>query len=195
MTYSLSEIQSLCIKAARGAGLEWGQAEDAGYGACFLAKHGLDDGRHYVSALHQFGHASALRKGPALCDVKREFDSPIQLEKIKNPLFMLPFISLALKGSSHTVSVTWGAFQFDLTEQDVSSLCPVPFPSPDRLAETMHIKRIADNKSLIPLPKKRRLIMDQDAIKELNSFAQRTYAPSTEVSRTTGAGAVLNDND
>lgn len=37
-----NEIEQLCLKAARGAGLSWGLAEEAGFACVWLARHGLD---------------------------------------------------------------------------------------------------------------------------------------------------------
>ena len=39
---SRNEIESLCTKAARGAGMAWGLAEEAGYAAGWLTSRGLD---------------------------------------------------------------------------------------------------------------------------------------------------------
>ncbi|MGC1487905.1 MAG: DUF3726 domain-containing protein, partial [Albidovulum sp.] len=39
--YSQSEIEALGIKAARGAGYDWGMAEEAGMAARWLAHEGL----------------------------------------------------------------------------------------------------------------------------------------------------------
>jgi hypothetical protein len=41
MHLSLSEISALCTKAARGAGFDWGHAEEAGQAAVWLARAGL----------------------------------------------------------------------------------------------------------------------------------------------------------
>lgn len=41
MELSYSELRSLVTKAARGAGLEWGLAEEAGWAAEWLARRGL----------------------------------------------------------------------------------------------------------------------------------------------------------
>ena len=40
-----------------------------------------------------------------------------------------------------------------------------------------------------------RVNIPRDIFDKLNNFAQKTYAPATEVSRLAGAGAGLNDND
>lgn len=41
LTLALSELRSLITKASRGAGLSWGQAEEAGWAAEWLARRGL----------------------------------------------------------------------------------------------------------------------------------------------------------
>lgn len=41
MTLSLSELRGLIAKAARGAGLSWGLAEEAGWAAEWLARRGM----------------------------------------------------------------------------------------------------------------------------------------------------------
>ena len=38
---SQNEIEQLCLKAARGAGMSWGLAEEAGFAAAWLAMRGL----------------------------------------------------------------------------------------------------------------------------------------------------------
>ena len=40
MSWSLGEIRSLSIKAARGAGMTWGLAEEAGFSVCWLEERG-----------------------------------------------------------------------------------------------------------------------------------------------------------
>lgn len=40
--WSYSEIEQLCLKAARGAGMSWGLAEEAGFASAWLFRRGLD---------------------------------------------------------------------------------------------------------------------------------------------------------
>ena len=39
---SRNEVASLCMKAARGAGMSWGLAEEAGFAAAWLVQHGIN---------------------------------------------------------------------------------------------------------------------------------------------------------
>ena len=41
MSWSLGEIRALAIKAARGAGMPWGMAEEAGFASHWLLQQGL----------------------------------------------------------------------------------------------------------------------------------------------------------
>ncbi len=41
MSWSLGEVRALAIKAARGSGLHWGMAEEAGFACHWLENHGL----------------------------------------------------------------------------------------------------------------------------------------------------------
>jgi len=51
------------------------------------------------------------------------------------------------------------------------------------------------NETKNPLPVGTRLNPSENLLNELNMFAHRTYVPSSDASRTAGAGAGLNDND
>ena len=59
---TLPEIQSLCFKAARGAGMEWGLAEEAAFAARWLAAAGLP-GPERLGARLQAGGVAAPEIG------------------------------------------------------------------------------------------------------------------------------------
>ncbi|MEF9603350.1 DUF3726 domain-containing protein, partial [Paracoccus sp. PXZ] len=42
MLLSRNETEALCLKAARGAGMSWGLAEEAAFAAGWLGAHGID---------------------------------------------------------------------------------------------------------------------------------------------------------
>ncbi|MFD1881628.1 DUF3726 domain-containing protein [Paracoccus pacificus] len=42
ITLSRGEVEALCAKAARGAGMSWGMADEAGFAAAWLAARGFD---------------------------------------------------------------------------------------------------------------------------------------------------------
>lgn len=48
---SQNEVAALCLKAARGAGMSWGMAEEAGFAASWLTARGIDGPRHLLAHL------------------------------------------------------------------------------------------------------------------------------------------------
>jgi hypothetical protein len=45
LSLSFSEFKALCVKAARGCGMDWGMAAEAGFAATWLSMHGVEGGR------------------------------------------------------------------------------------------------------------------------------------------------------
>lgn len=117
--YALNEIRALSLKAAKGAGLDWGLAEDAAFGTVFLCRYGfdgcgaliklLDHLLQYPAAQLKPNHSAAdnqsrilrathglspLYAGITLLDRARQSNAlPITLSKLHTPLFILPFIA------------------------------------------------------------------------------------------------------
>ena len=103
MSYSANEYQALCRKAARGAGLPWGYAEDVGFAARYLAEFGLDDGVSFSLLLDQFSPESVLIKALTLCDLERDFEAEIILDEIeKTPVFPSLFDACAWWQQDHS---------------------------------------------------------------------------------------------
>ncbi len=75
MSYSLNEYEALALRAARGAGLSWGLAEEAGKAVRILSSLGLESAQILLEALEAPKSNSALLLGPQLCD------APDQLSK------------------------------------------------------------------------------------------------------------------
>lgn len=192
MSYSANEYQALCRKAARGAGLPWGYAEDAGFAARYLAEFGLDDGVSFSLLLDQFSPESVLIKALTLCDLERDFEAEIILDEIENPLFFLPFLTLALGGSKITLHVSWDGAEFVL---DADHLWCAAYSKQDRAPQQRVVIKQCEALEIPAERKQFRLNIDALVMQRLQAFAHVTYAPATEESRAAGAGAGLNDND
>ena len=50
---SIGELDSLVFKAYRGAGFSWGMAQEAGFAASWLARHGLPAASYFDILLRQ----------------------------------------------------------------------------------------------------------------------------------------------
>jgi len=126
---SLSEINALCFKAARGAGLTWGEAEEAGWAAAWLSRAGLAGPSAILAWLHEAatlarpapspGHWAAqgralcpLRTGAALADFAGLPEGPgakhLTITDVAHPLIILPFVARAAGRVDLLLRMRWG---------------------------------------------------------------------------------------
>jgi hypothetical protein len=209
MSWSLGEIGALATKAARGSGMDWGLADEAGYAVKWLQRRQLPG----VAALCRYlswrqageitiwpddtardGHYCPIATGAAYGD--GVFGDEVQFARVRTPLLLAPFI--ALRAANSPVFLSMGNAVFALTQDKFgflnndtailmdASACQIYAASDDELPDMISIANAA-----IP----RTPITASACIMVLNSFAKNTYAPATEASRLAGAGAGLNDND
>ena len=216
MTRSLNEIEAHAKRAARGAGLSWSLAEEAGRATRWLASHGLagpallsevltkNDGlRHdQVAPVRLDGewHAPAgdlcpLAAGAALNDYAEWLAGaqPLTMANVSNPLLVLPFAAWAAIHLNAPIQVGWQNLRID-TDGD-----RVWINDPDKDIDTSQAAavtcQIASKRTDAgTLPGLRGTVTDQ-AWRKLDTFAQRTFAPATAASRLLGAGAGVSDND
>ncbi len=121
---SRNEIESVCTKAARGAGMSWGLAEEAGYAAGWLASRGLDgagvlarylrraQGKswHDICPVVEPGEWRSSTVGQALCPIALGatlsdhlgvdgalFDGHgLRIGEVTSPVLVLPFVAMAV---------------------------------------------------------------------------------------------------
>ena len=219
MRYSLNEIEAMSKRAARGAGLSWGLAEEAGKAARWLAAHGLpgpealtellagnDSGRYAALAPASVddpvwrapsGSLCPLVAGAALCDRAAEIAAgrEIELGPTAQPLLLAPFAAGVADMTGAAVRLSWAGTELVLAPAGVSI-------EGDRAALTaagadgIRCARVALTGIPSP-PDTGAAKRDVDAAiwGRLNAFAGRIFAPATEASRLTGAGAGNNDSD
>lgn len=109
VTLALSELRSLITKAARGAGLSWGLAEEAGWAAEWLAQRGLPaaDWATIWLAARMAGAVSPVEVGTALADAlpgTPAVTGETLPDGLVAPGFLLPFLHRIAQGGS-TVSI------------------------------------------------------------------------------------------
>lgn len=195
MTYSLNETSALMFKAARGAGMTWGYAQEASFAALWCVQRCLD-GTAALCALLQAAQdnpdmlhkTGPIAQGCALTDLAYEEGPLPAYDRLVAPNLILPYAAqraalegcaIRLEGDSWTALVHKDGLEITghipLTPQPLrlsySDERPAPASCQDRVALAPH------------------------DLATLTQFAHRTYAPATEASRLAGAGAGLNDND
>ena len=218
MSWSIGETRALTLKAARGAGLGWGLAEEASEAVAWLQSRGLPG----VSALCRYfnwyqSQKSLLPKwagilhddntipycpfiiGTAISDgaikIPTNISTGVSLGFIREPLLLLPFIS-ASAPDGYGLYIQNIFISVDLGKE--KSLSHLDFPNALLMEEAECFIRPI-NKTPPSFQSKAPPLRLPDCyrgcISVFNTFASKTYAPSTEKSRSTGAGGGLIDDD
>ena len=199
MSWSLGETAALALKAARGAGMSWGLAEETAASVVWLHSRGLPG----ISALCSYlGQAAAPQSPEGGCpimtgcalfdgmmDVPETSLQTLDLGHVHAPLLLLPFVArleqghywLQAPGLQGTVDIANGdGWQSHCLRG--SGSCTVSLgdrPQVDPALEM--ITRVNGRFNC--------------CVDRLDAYAHRTYAPATGQSRMSGAGAGLTDND
>lgn len=198
MTWSLGEIRSLSVKAARGSGMDWGIAEEAGFAVEWLETHGLQGTKalaQYLSKVHRQEtfepETCPLKLGCMISDMNDWAE--LQNKPVYEPLLLMPFIANTL--DNETLVLIWSQNSLTICKSGVAcnntntlnaeinrSPCLVKAELSNSISNMLnHKTRVSDDA--------------KNYVAILNALAHETYAPSTEESRLAGAGAGLNDND
>lgn len=183
---ALGEIQSLCTKAARGAGRAVGVSEDAGRAVRWLSARGINGADALATLLEATDGRSAADLAP---DLPR--NSPVKLAIC--PLTLGGYLSDIETLPPGPIGPVWAPlllepFVADLSATGVEVVANHPSEDP----ALIHLVPRSTHTSL---PRHTRTQVSTRTMNVLLSFAARTYAPATEHSRAQGAGAGLSDND
>lgn len=216
MNVSLNEIEVLAKRASRGAGYAWGIAEESGKATRWLAAHGfasletlLDLLKHKDSksvgdaipvATNNVWHAPSgelcpLVAGTILCD-RMEIVAEgrdLVFGSVLHPLFVVPFAAMAAKISDATFEMRWDGIVMVVAARKVS-MVRGDINQARSCTQTVSIRRVEID-ILDPVERLTHCSVDETIWARLNEFAHRTFAPATQASRLSGAGAGLSDND
>lgn len=216
MTFSLGEIEVMGKRAARGSGLSWGLAEEAGKAARWLCAHdlpgadmlaellGRNDGRCYedlvpvlVEGIWQArsGQLCPLIAGAALCDLACEISAgrEINAGPTAFPLLLAPAAAGVAAMTGSAVALSWPGVMIIL-DQDGVAIDGEDAAVRARSADSV-ICRVASRTEIKGGRRSNAVPVDAETWSRLGDFAHRTFAPATEASRLAGAGAELADND
>jgi len=217
---SFNEIETMGKRAARGAGMTFGLADEAGKAARWLAVHGLPGPEKLADLLDQQdgvehaqlaptatdgtweapgGRLCPLVAGAALCDRAAELAGgrEITLGAVSHPMLLAWDVSTASSLIGQNLELVWDdvVMTFGLSGVRIDG-------SDETLAtsatQAVRCRRISDTGRGVADPAFRSneggWKVDEARWVRLGEFAHRTYAPATEESRLTGAGAGLIDD-
>lgn len=217
MTWSLGEIESTAKKAARGAGMAWGIAEEAGRATRWLCAAGWP-GAESLAALLQAEDGAAwadlrpriagdawtarggllcpIAAGAAIADRAQDWAAggSARLGPVAHPLLLVPFAAMAADIAGTTLRIGWVGVDITRgkgeTRARIADAAAVAAPRADTV--TLAPAELAGGQ---PITRVYRGEVTPEAAQILGGFEHRTYAPATPESRLAGAGAGLSDND
>lgn len=204
---SLSETHALCAKAARGAGFDWGHAEEAGHAVAWLAARTLPGCALILRRLQMGADALTtphsvqcpLRIGVALVDHVNLPEAARDYARLVNvalPGLMLPFVALAarLRGADLGVAANGQDFRLyaDGTAPNLAAMSAVCDLSVGDIRLTFgprQARPVPQKKTCAPLPS-----TPMDIWRALDALALRVTVPPSDHSLS-GAGGEGSDND
>lgn len=213
---SLTEVETLAAKAARGAGLSWGMAEEAGFATRWLCAHGLAGASHLLGHLTRNdgaewgdvapaingrvwasatgGALCPLATGAALCDAATlpvgPGAAPLRLQKLGFPVLLLPFLAGASVALLQPLALEWQSGRAVVSgDADLWIEAGIGWDDTtmDLTVSTTTAPQTATFRNPVqPIP--------ATVLQALNALALRTTVPASARSRA-GAGAAATDND
>nr|WP_244673272.1 DUF3726 domain-containing protein [Mesorhizobium sp. 131-2-1] len=219
---SLNEIEAQVKKAARGAGLPWGLAEEAGRGGRALAgaspRHlealadaleALKAGRHSWrfdasgTSLHALDDKplSALAVAPAVSDRSRGMEAGAMLSidaPVAAACLLAPTLADISRRSGRRVLVSLAGRQISIgpdIAKAATALEQVPGDTRKQTVAEISLSSEPASDSAAAACDHQGIHIPQGLWQRFGALAALTYVPASEISRLAGAGAGLSDND
>ena len=215
MNRSINEVEALAKKAARGAGMSWGLAEETGRCIASLETMGLPGAEALVTLLKQndsitadklrpqsltgtwtsiTGHLCPVIAGACLSDCSDVLQAgeKIEMQEVSCPLLVLPFVKSVARSLGLSLTLKWDGI--DICTDGYA----VAIQGERQKLTTEHTAHLScgenDHRQVLR-GSTYRAKLDEACFNTLARLAHRTYAPATEESRRLGAGAGQTDND
>lgn len=211
--YALNELQTLIYKAAVGAGLPTGIAQEISVAGVWLAQRRFPVCEVIARALadaygasvnctkndrgFDLADARAAIAGPSAIDLLLATDQSnceIGLTGLDEPLLLLGFVGVAADCTGVTISMSTPEHLFAIVCAGNVDKTTFPAIGPiDVILRRASGK--ADTTLTAPATRYDPAALSDTGWSQLEQLARRTYVPATDQSRASGAGAGLTDND
>lgn len=188
---SLGEFQDLARKAGRGAGYAWGEADEVGQAARWLARQGFPAGSALAVLLPQVGRRfdskrCPIRLGCRFADHALAVSNSLRLVDVAAPVFILPFLSWSLEGDPDACIEMRHVGGDAKTQVTASAISRHEGRWPD--LATVAFDRLANPARPVQHAAFARVALAASVHEVLEGYAARTLAPETEERRRSGAG-------
>ncbi|MFK7996703.1 MAG: DUF3726 domain-containing protein [Granulosicoccus sp.] len=207
---SLNEVSSLAKRAARGAGMNWGIAEEAANSVRWLTTQQLPGPALLAGLLDKQAtldiadvsplieqlpwvsagdHVCPILAAAAFSDHQLWWKNPahncIDIVNLAYPLLMLPAVARVSASLGVWLQLSWDDV---VISTDGKNTC-LQGPATTQTASLTHRFRCIESQDMLLVNQTtRRQWVDRDSWKLLELYAYRSYAPATEESRRLGAG-------
>jgi len=216
---SLNEVETYGRRAARGAGMSWGLAEEAGKASRWLAERGLpgvellvrlltaNDGRSYSSMAPVIANGRWQAGEGALCPVctgaalSDRIDvlargEEICLSALAYPLLLAPFLDHSWRFDDASYELRWPNVRASVFADGVTLECEKQSAHLSERVDEVKVSVGAHRKGgPTHHPRTGGVMTPLSVWRAMDALAKRTYVPATEESRARGAGAGRTDND
>ncbi|MEO1600352.1 MAG: DUF3726 domain-containing protein [Pseudomonadota bacterium] len=185
MSHAIGEIRSLAMRAARGAGLSWGLAEDAGHAVAWLEARGAPGATALADLVAERAKGTSGRcpilAGAAALDTGSLDTGEAPIDR---PLLVVPFLA-AFAPHGGALAIGWAGVEIVLSSDALS----LNGSREDLLAKRAALTTMTmPSLPAHPNPPQCRAMIDTAVLAQLNDSARRLLAPSDALSRATGAG-------
>ncbi len=195
MIVSLNEIEQTALKAARGGGVSWGEAEEIATAARWLALHRLDWASSLVPALELKRDAtSAIFLSGQLCDVAA-LAVGVQLARVRDPMWLAAFAAAQARGSERSIAVRWPGTCMTIDAFGYLSAYDGSIAASIVDAVVVGFQAASAPVTPMPAPHAGGRAVDTALWVRLGRLEARTYVAASDQSRISGAGASVSDND
>ncbi len=206
MSLSLGELRAIAVKAARGAGFSWSMAEEAAYAVYWLEARGIAGAKSLANYLAWVDNHKHIEPTVDLFEASPQSSvlrCPLQLGcyvvdtamysssttfTTKQPLLLVPFLARAAKTQPITL-------RCNAVDHHISAAGIDKTGIENLLLDQTTVSWALASSGEIECACTTRATVDKSVLNTLNSFAEKTYAPATQTSRLSGAGAGTTDND
>lgn len=214
---SRNEVEALCTKAARGGGMAWGLAEEAGVAAGWLTGIGLDapaallarlrgaEGREWTRMCPVVARGAwqpradtplcPIAVGSAICDFAGtpdglRADQPLKIGPVSQPVLVLPFLADTAQRLGCDIRLRWETGEVGIFASGALSGDPAGLEA----LSCATLRLSCDALSGGPISRPGGVKSRRDTLAALNALAMKTTVPPSEKSRA-DAGSASGDND
>ncbi len=200
MKVSLNEIEQTVLKAARGAGLAWGEAEDVAAAARWLAWQRMEWLERLVGVLETYSEQRETNESAIFLAAKLSDDAALEhgvtVAAASDVAWLCAHAAAQAVAAQRFVAVRAGegAVAIDPHGAIAAREGALPEAATTTVARVLYIGDAGEG-CAAETPSVGARVVGIDFWRRLEDLAAITYVPASETSRMSGAGAGTSDND